>query len=360
MPIISLSIDRFRNLEPVELQFSPQVNLFVGPNGAGKTSLLESLYVMARARSFRSGSLEKLIRSGASGFQLVARVRTAGDREVPVGLKRSNKKLIARIDGEPVRRLSDLAALFPVQWVGGNLHGLVEEGPIYRRRYLDWGLFHVKPLYATVWKRFEKLLRQRNAALRNGLPRNQVRVWDQELAARGEELHRFRQDYMAQLSRVIREVTRQLLDLSEDIEVCYRRGWSAGISYQEALERGIEADTDGGYTRAGPQRAELLFSYQNRPAVERLSRGQQKLFVLALKVAQATVLRREAKRTSLFLIDDVGAELDLDNQRLVMQLLQSIEAQVFATAINEPGESGWDMGTLRRFHVKHGSVSKVI
>jgi DNA replication and repair protein RecF len=360
MPLISLSIDQFRNLAPVTLQFSPQLNLFIGANAAGKTSLLESLYVLARARSFRTRSLEKSIQIGATGFQLVATVRTAQDRDLPVGLKCGEKKLIARINGQPVKRLSDLAALFPVQWLGGNLHRLIEEGPVYRRQYLDWGLFHVKPSYVTVWKRFQKLLKQRNAALRSAVTTKEVRAWDYELASSAEALHQFRQHYMLDLVNEINRVSRELLDLPEDIQVCYQKGWASKMPYLKALEVGLDKDREQKYTRSGPQRAELVFQYQDRPAKEHLSRGQQKLFVLALQVAQASLLRQETLQTSLFLMDDLGAELDEENQQRVMRLLQSIEAQAFVTAIDNPGGSGWNMQVISRFHVKHGFVSEVL
>ncbi len=360
MPLISLSIDQFRNLAPVTLQFSPQLNIFIGANAAGKTSLLESLYALARARSFRSRSLEKAIKTGATGFQLVATLRTAQNRDIPVGLKCSEKKLIARIDGRPVKRLSDLAALFPVQWLGGNLHRLIEEGPGYRRQYIDWGLFHVKPAYVAVWKRFQKLLKQRNAALRSGVTTKEVHAWDYELANSGEELHQFREKYILSLADVIKSVSGQLLELPEDIQISYRKGWASEMPYLKALEVGLAKDREQRYTRSGPQRAELLFLYQDRPANERLSRGQQKLFVLALKVAQASLLRQLTLQTSLFLMDDLGAELDTENQQRVMHLLQSIEAQAFVTAIDDPRESGWNVEAVNRFHVKHGFVSEVL
>jgi len=360
MPLTSLSIDQFRNLAPVTLQFSPQLNLFIGANAAGKTSLLESLYTLARARSFRTRSLEKAIQIGATGFQLVATVRTAQDRDIPVGLRCREKKLIARINGQPVKRLSDLAALFPVQWLGGNLHRLIEEGPGYRRQYLDWGLFHVKPAYVSVWKRFQKLLKQRNAALRSSVPTKEVRAWDYDLANSAEELHQFRENYISNLADVIKSVSRELLDLPEDIQIFYRKGWASEMPYLKALQIGLDKDREQRYTRSGPQRAELLFLYQNRPANECLSRGQQKLFVLALQVAQASLLRQITLQTSLFLMDDLGAELDAENQQRVMRLLHSIEAQAFVTAIDDPGESGWNVKVVNRFHVKHGFVSEVL
>jgi DNA replication and repair protein RecF len=360
MPVVSLSIERFRNLAPVSLRFSPQLNLFIGPNAAGKTSLLECLFVLARARSFRTRSLAKAVQAGESGFQLVANVETSQNRQIPVGLRCSEEKLVARMDGRPVSRLSELAGLVPVQWLGGNLHRLIEEGPVHRRQYLDWGLFHVKPAYGEVWKRFQKLLKQRNAALRAGVSAREINAWDHELASSGEELHNFRQVYLRKLAEAVKSVSRELLGLDEEIQVIYRKGWAPQLPYIEALRTGSERDREHRYTRSGPQRAEMAFLYQGRPTVETFSRGQQKLLVLALQVAQASLLRQETLRTSVFLMDDLGAELDAKNQQRVMRLLHAIEAQAFVTAIDDPGVSHWNMDSVRRFHVKHGSVSEVL
>jgi DNA replication and repair protein RecF len=360
MPLNSLSIDRFRNLEPAELQFSPQVNIFFGDNAAGKTSVLESLYVLARARSFRTRDLDNLIQKGASGFQLVARISQSSGHEIPVGLCRSEKRIFARIDGKPINRLSDLASLFPVHWLGGNLHQLIEEGPAFRRQYLDWGLFHVKPGYPSIWKRFQKLLRQRNAALRTSLPPNEVSAWNPELSIAGEELHAFRKDYVKSLNPLLNGTCRELLELTKEVRIRYRKGWPSELALSQALEAGLDNDRDNGYTRAGPHRAELVFLCDDRPVNEQFSRGQQKLLIIALQAAQAQLLRQEIQQTSFFLLDDLGAELDTVNQGLVMNLLSSIEAQVFVTAINDPLGSDWMDKQIKRFHVKHGSLSEML
>jgi len=360
MPLKSLSIDGFRNIESVKLRFSPQLNLFVGENAAGKTSLLEALFVLARGRSFRTRNLDKTIQSGETGFQLVATMCQAGEREIPVGMSRSEKKLIARIDSQPIQRLSELAALFPVQWLGGNLHRLVEEGPAYRRQYLDWGLFHVKQAYLQVWKRFRKLLKQRNAALRKSASTQEIRAWDIELATSGEELHRMREYYIRELESAVSTISAGLLGTDAELKIVYRRGWTQDISYQQALESGLTRDREQGYTREGPQRAELVFLYRGQPLIEQFSRGQIKLFVTALKVAQAQLLKRDTSQTSLFLMDDIGAELDKENQLRVLQLLRSVGAQVFVTAINEIEDAGWNSDQSGRFHVKHGIVTEVV
>jgi len=360
MPLKSLSIDGFRNIESVKLRFSPQLNLFIGENAAGKTSLLEALFVLARARSFRTRDLDKTIQTGETGFQLVATVCKAGEREIPVGMSRSEKKLIARIDSKPVKRLSELAALFPVQWLGGNLHRLIEEGPAFRRQYLDWGLFHVKRVYLQEWKRFHKLLKQRNAALRKNASAKEIAAWDIELASSGEELHQMRECYVKELESVVSTISAGLLDADGELRIGYRRGWSQEMSYRQALEAALTRDRELGYTRQGPQRAELVFLYAGQPLIEQFSRGQLKLFVTALKVAQAQLLKRDTSQISLFLMDDIGAELDGENQQRVLQLLRSVGAQVFVTAINDIENTGWKSDQAGRFHVKHGVVTEVV
>lgn len=360
MPLKSLSIDGFRNIESVKLRFSPQLNLFIGENAAGKTSLLEALFVLARARSFRTRDLNKAIQSGEAGFQLVATVCKAGEREIPVGMSRSEKRLIARIDSQPVKRLSELASLFPVQWLGGNLHRLIEEGPAFRRQYLDWGLFHVKRTYLQEWKRFYKLLKQRNAALRTNASAKEISAWDIELATSGEDLHQMRESYVEALESVVLNICAGLLDTNGEFKINYRRGWSRDASYHQSLESGLTKDRELGYTRQGPQRAELVFLYAGKPLIEQFSRGQLKLFVTALKVAQAKLLKSDTSQISLFLMDDIGAELDRVNQQRVLQLLRSVGAQVFVTAINDIKDMGWESDQAGRFHVKHGVVTEVV
>lgn len=361
MPIESLSIDRFRNLQPVQLQLSAQLNLFIGDNAAGKTSVLESLYVLARGRSFRARHLDKLIQSDADGFRLVVNLREeGGGKSVPVGMQRVGSRLVCRIDGQPVKKLSELAILFPVQWVGGNLHAVIEDGPVNRRQFLDWGLFHVEPAYSAVWKRFQKLLKQRNAALRKNSSIREVQVWDAELSVAGEQLDCYRSAYISALLPEINALGSRFPLFEHSVVVSYRRGWSADQSYAEILRAGVEKDRDSGFTQSGPQRAELALEYKGKPARERLSRGQQKIYTITLHLAQATLLFKQTRKASLFLLDDLGAELDSENQLKVMSLLMTIQAQVFVTSIDNIDFSAWPAGAVKRFHVKHGCVTEML
>lgn len=360
MPLSSLSIDGFRNLEKLNLSFSPELNLFSGENAAGKTSFLETIYVLGRARSFRSSSLDRAISHGQPHFQLVAKLQQDSGRLIPVGVSRKPGQLTARIDGEPVRRLSELAALFPLQWVGGNLHELIENGPPVRRQFLDWGLFHVKPDYIPVWKQFQKLIKQRNAALRSAVSSKEIVVWDRDLALCGESMDRYRADYLQQIGACLNVIMEDFLDFSETLEIQYRRGWIFEKTYNVVLEENLSVDREQGFTRYGPQRADFSIKYQGRAVSEALSRGQQKLLVTGLKLCQAQVLKNQTSKRSLFLLDDLGAELDSSNQARVMRRLIELDAQVFATAIEFPAIESLSMPEIKLFHVKHGNVTEVV
>ncbi len=360
MPIKSISIDRFRNLQPTELQLSPQLNLFIGDNAAGKTSLLDSLYVLVRGRSFRERQLDKLVQNNSNGFRLVVQLMDGDEKTIPVGMQRTGSRLVCRIDGQPVRRLSELAELCPVQWLGAGLHAVIEEGPAYRRQLLDWGLFHVKPSYIVTWKRFQKLLKQRNAAIRQRSGLREIRAWDGELASAGEQLDLFRREYISALLPEIELLGSHFPIIEHAVSVNYKKGWPDDASFAETLSNTLEKDRDSGFTHSGPQRAELVFSYDGKPARERLSRGQQKVYVVALKLAQATLLYKETGKSSLFLFDDLGAELDTANQANVMKLLRAISAQVFVTSISDVDLTDWSADQVKRFHVKHGKVTEML
>ncbi len=359
MPIHSLSLNRFRNLDAVELDFSPRLNLLVGDNAAGKTSFLEALYVLARGRSFRSAQLDRLIQYGGDSFQLVARWSGSDGRTVPVGIQKSADKLICRIDSSPIKRLSDLATLIPVHWLGGNLHTLVEDGPAHRRQFLDWGMFHVKHDYIQLWKRFNKLLKQRNAALRQGAAPGEIQAWNPDLAGVGEQLHQERKAYLHRLTQILDGTLSDALHLPA-VTIHYRKGWKDELSYLEVLNRGLSTDRESRFTRSGPQRAEMVFSCAGKPASQCLSRGQQKLYIAALQTAQSVLLYQATGKQGIFLFDDLGSELDAQNQRLCIAMLAEAPVQVFVTVIDSSSLSRLSREQAKWFHVKHGTVAEVV
>ena len=362
MRVASLDIAGFRNLRQVSLDCAPGLNLLIGPNASGKTSLLEALYVLGRGRSFRTRQPRELIQTGAAAFRVVAIMSDGEGRRVPVGIERDARALTARIGGAPTRSLAELARQTPVLLLNPDSHRLLEDGPKQRRRFMDWGLFHAEPGFLDAWRRYDTALRHRNAALRTQAADRVVDAWDGELAAAAARLDPWRESFCKALECALGPLTEATLG-KVAVEVDYRRGWPLEPfkhDFTSWLRTGRAQDRQQGHTRLGPHRADFIPRIAGRPPAEALSRGQQKLLVIALVLAQAELYRRHAGDACILLIDDLPAELDPANRTRVMRTLAGLEAQLFVTAI-EPGLL--DAATWREaqtFRLMGGAVDEVV
>jgi len=361
MRVASLEIAGFRNLERVGLRCAPGLNLLIGPNASGKTSLLEAVYFLGRGRSFRARQARELIQTGAAGFRVVAVTVDGQGRQVPVGVERDARELTARVGGAPTRSLADLARQTPVLLLNPDSHRLLEDGPKQRRRFMDWGLFHAEPGFLDAWRRYDVALRHRNAALRTQAADRVVDAWDGELSTAAARLDQLRGAFCEALGAVLRPLSGSTLG-SDGVQVDYRRGWPLEPperDFASWLRGGRAQDRQQGHTRLGPHRADFVVRVADRPSAEALSRGQQKLLVIALVLAQAELYRRQVGDACILLIDDLPAELDPDNRARVTQALAELDTQLFVTAI-EPGlldAASW--GEARIFQLARGEITLI-
>jgi DNA replication and repair protein RecF len=316
-----LQVTDFRCLQSVALDLDPRFTLVSGANASGKTSLLEAIYVLGRGRSFRTRRLEHLIRHGSERFVVFGEV-DAFERRVSLGVEGSVAGIRAKLGGAKARSLAELAPLLPVQIIDPEIHRLIEEGPSRRRRFLDWGVFHVEPRFVEDWQRYQQALKQRNAALRSRQPRAVTAAWDADLARYGESLSAARARYVELLSPHAIQATGNLLGM--ELNLGYRPGWPRGMQLSEALRQSAQQDEDSGATQAGPHRAELAIRLNERSVKDRISRGQQKLLAAALLMAQVKLFPRDSPVRPSLLLDDPAAELD--NERLT-SLISEVSAQ---------------------------------
>ncbi len=362
MRIASLDIAGFRNLRSVGLHCSPGLNLLIGPNASGKTSVLEALYVLGRGRSFRARQARELIQTGAAAFRVVAMMTDGAGRRTPVGIERDAGALTVRIGGAPTRSLAELARRAPVLLLNPDSHRLLEDGPKQRRRFMDWGLFHADPGFLDPWRRYDIALRHRNAALRTQAADRVVDAWDGELAAAAALLDPLRESFCKALEGVLGPLTEVTLG-EVAVQVDYRRGWPLEPfkpDFASWLRAGRAQDRHQGHTRLGPHRADFIPRIAGRPPAEALSRGQQKLLVITLVLAQAELYRRHAGDACILLIDDLPAELDPDNRVRVTRALAGLDTQLFVTAI-EPGlldAAAWSLA--RTFRLARGEVCEMV
>jgi len=349
----------FRCLAETELVPDPRLNLITGPNASGKSSLLEGLFYLGRGRSFRGSGNRELIQTGASGFTLFGEVTSIDEGtshrlgvEIAIGERR------VRVDGARGNG-ADLAQLLPVQAIDPEIHELVHGGPEFRRRFLDWGVFHVKHQFLETWRNYQKALRQRNAALRQGEAEAAVRAWDTELIQHGEQVDLLRSAFLEAYLPLFASIVDE--NLPFDAICGYKRGWSSNSGLEAALADSWSRDCAYGSTQVGPHRADLNLQVHDRRAKHRVSRGQQKMFGAALVIAQTRFVANHTDNQLVLLVDDPAAELDRENRTRLFEMLRDMPAQMFVTAL-EPGDLPGDLAREHgeMFHVEHGKVSALV
>jgi len=358
MSLNRFRVSNFRNLTAVEIVPCRGLNLIYGSNASGKTSLLEAIYYLGRASSFRTSKNSQVIERGMKSLTLFGEIGSASGERIPIGLQRSAQSLQLRVAGENARAVSEVASWFPLLLVNPDSHQLLEQGPKLRRQFIDWGVFHVEQSFHTVWSRFRRALKQRNSALRSNSP-TAATVWDRELVSSAVEIDAMRVHYIAALSEIVPKFASPLAD-AESIELIYHPGWDRELGYQTVLQSGFQRDREMGHTRRGPHRADLLIKMAGESVQAHVSRGQQKLLVCALRMAQASLLTQITGKRSIFLLDDLPAELDQAHREALMAQLAELPAQLFITAIEDSllDTSRWS--EYKVFHVERGTVEEVV
>jgi len=302
---------------------------------------------LGKGKSFRSNRVQSIIREGAPCLDVVA--WRAGQHHLVAGIRRCTHHSEIRINGQTVDKLSDLARQFPVQLITPRSHELIERGPDVRRRFLDWALFHVEPGYQDQISKYQRILKQRNGALRAS-PK-EAQIWDRQLCETAQSLSLLRRNYVDRLHKRVIEVLIKL-GLELDIGIRLYDGWARGTDLAMQLKDRLKQDVNQGFTGLGAHRADLQFRVGNKAAADRLSRGQQKLLVLALVIAELELLASSHDQGSLLLVDDIAAELDDKARQRAINLLAEIRCQVFVTAL-EPGQLD-HIAADRVFHVEQG------
>ena len=291
MIIEAFEADGFRNLAGLRLRPHPVLNLVIGANGAGKSSLLEAIQCLATGVGFRSRRYRDHLAHGADEYVLRAELaESPGGRTHRCGVRRGRDgEFDARLDYEPVGSFADIARVLPVKVLGPDSHLLVQGAPDERRRFLDWGCFHGGDAFLPLWRRYRRALSQRNELLRDGAPDVEVRVWDAALARDGAALQARRAEYVLHFARHVK-IRAQSVDFPFHVKLDLRPGWPRGLSLAEALERNLDAHRRLRTTADGPHRAELAIRAGEHAARDVLSRGQQKLLVYLLHLAQLDAL----------------------------------------------------------------------
>ncbi len=357
MAIQKLEISGFRNITEQVLQFSLGFNLIYGENGSGKTSLLEAIYCLALGKSFRTHLWPRMIKNSMETAVIFAELTDSEENFHRLGLERSTvgtRRI--RWNQTELTSMAPLIELLPIQYIGVDSYRYFHDGPKDRRQFLDWGVFHVKHHFLEIWRQYDRVLKQRNAALKGRASQSELAVWDNLMVPLAESLDLARQDYVEQFIPVFEEVLSLFLP-EYDLSLRYYRGWAKDKTLAIALAERHRQDQLLNSTQVGPHRADLQLYQKQVPADDVLSQGQQKLAAYALRLAQGILLQKITHKKAIFLIDDLPSELDAHNQALVLSLLNDLSTQVIVTAIStEEIAALMDVDKIKMFHVKQGII----
>ncbi|MEW9797860.1 DNA replication/repair protein RecF [Alteromonas sp. CYL-A6] len=361
MKLDTVQLQNFRNIAKTTIEPARALTLIYGRNGSGKSSLLESIYYLGFGRSFRTKRHRSVIQHDADAFSVFARCTAESNERFHVGLSRGEgNQFTCSINGNHSRRLADLVSLLPIQLFTPQSTDLILGSPSERRRFIDWGLFHVEQSFHSLSGQYQKLLRHRNALLKQqaNLSAPQHQFWEQQFIELGNALTTIREDYVEKLtSHFARFATEFLPEFS--VSLSYYKGWEKDASLLESLVKKREYDGKIGHSSVGPHKADIRLRIDGVSAQEILSRGQLRMAVAALQLAQTSLFTHLSERKSIFLLDDVGAELDSDKRERFIDGLLNMDTQVFVTAIEKSQlEFIQKYKDKKMFHVEHGNVKE--
>ncbi len=354
MQLKSLKLHQFRNFPSLELSFCNKINYFFGDNGSGKTSILEAIHYLSTGHSFRTRLHEHVIQHEKAEFSIYAQIER--DEQIfSAGVSRSvDGKTRYRLNNTDLASIVEITRLFPVQIITPDSRKIFILGPKQRRQFIDWGVFHVEHSYYAAWQELMRSLKQRNALLKmESRDAAQREIWDHAFLQAAGKVDVMRANYMQAFDAEIQPLLHLLLPDFE-IQLNYRRGWDSNRNLAEVLSRDWARDKILKFTQHGPQKADLELFANNKPVLDILSQGQQKLLLYALLIAQGILLFKKQQQACIFLIDDILAELDRSRFMLLLKLLNNIEAQIFLTSVEMSPLISNLQQEAKMFHVEHG------
>lgn len=332
-----LSILNYKSIRQADIEFSQKVNCFIGQNGMGKTNLLDAIHYLSFCKSSSNPIDSQVMNHNEDFFVLQGSYETEqGDREeIYCGMKRRQKKIFKR-NQKPYQRFSEHVGLIPLVMVSPSDNDLILGGSEERRRFMDVTISQHDKEYLNQLIAYDKALQQRNALLKQEEEPDPelLNLWEELMAQSGEIIYQRRKSFIERLTPIFQEFYSQISEEREAVSLSYISHGERG-QLLDVIRDGRAKDRIMGYTLHGTHKDDLIMQLGNYPIKREGSQGQNKTYLIALKLAQFNLLRQSGQTTPLLLLDDIFDRLDASRVEQIIRIVSSDNfGQIFITDVN--------------------------
>lgn len=335
MYLKQLSLLNYKNITEAEIHFSPKINCFIGFNGAGKTNILDAIYYLSYCKS-HSNSIDNQNITHQADFFVLQGNYIINDKEENIycGLKRKHKKQFKRNKKE-YERLSDHIGLLPLVIISPNDTELIAEGSDERRKFIDTIISQFDNQYLQCLINYNNCLQQRNSLLKNECKDVALfEIWEEQMVELGESIYQKRKDFIADFLPIFKQYYRIISQGKETVDLKYNSQLSL-LNFKAELEKSRERDSYLGYTGKGIHKDDLEMMIGDYPIKRLGSQGQNKTYLIALKLAKFDFLKNIIKYNPILLMDDIFDKLDAQRVKQIVKLVSEDHfGQIFITDTN--------------------------
>lgn len=334
MRIAELTVDNFRNHTHTTLQLDPGVNVLVGPNGQGKTNLLEAIYLSCVGRGWRTSRDNEMVQFGKDNALVqVTAVKKFGAVDIAIQLGMGLKKSIA-INRVPIAKVAELMGQINCIFFSPDELKLVKEAPADRRRFINIDLSQIDKTYFYALARYNKILQQRNAYLKDNSDPRELAIWDGQLVKQGKIIIAKRQEFIQKLTPYVEAKHKELTGGQEKISLTYETCADLEKELLAARERDLRLRT----TTVGPHRDDLAITINGQDVRVFGSQGQQRTVALSIKLAELDLFTKLTGERPILLLDDVFSELDSSRRTRLLIAIANTQAIITATDVPTSGK----------------------
>jgi len=357
MNIKKIMLQNFRNLQEINLDLNPNINIFYGDNAQGKTNLLEAVYMCSVGRSFRTSKDAELINFDADAAQIrLTLAKENFEERIDVEIKRSGKKGIA-LNGVPLKRLGELFGAFVTVIFSPEDLQIIKRGPAERRRFIDVEICQLNAVYYYNLQQYYKILKQRNLLLKD-IQKNKnlietLFVWDEQMVKFGKKIIEERRLFLNKINEIAKNIHFEISGGKEVLGLIYKESVTED-EFEQKLKRSLKKDMILGSTSVGPHKDDVSFLIDGKDARVYASQGQQRCAVISAKLSEIELVKNEKSVKPVLLLDDILSEMDDKRQKFLLTKTTQVQTMITCTGVDK-GIFKENMGSA--FSVEKGKIS---